>query len=119
MYSKVVATLLFLIPLALFVSGVGGFMLLSVFVTPSGPTGEGGSGDILRLAYFALMFLGSLAILIRVASIGSETMRGKAPVHLYMREAAIYGAVMLAAVGTSCWLISEWSRGLVLGGASG
>jgi hypothetical protein len=111
LYARVIASLLFLISLAVLLSGVGGFLLLAEVLTVLSPTGEG-RGDTLRLAYFALVFVGSLAILLRVGLLARGTLGGRVPVHLYMREAAIYGALMLLALGTSCWLVAEWSRQL-------
>jgi hypothetical protein len=111
------ASLLFLISLSVLLSGVGGFLLLAELLTVMSPaTSSTGSGDTSRLAYFALVFVGSLAILLRIGLLARDTMAGRVPVHLYMREAVIYGVVMLLALGTSCWLVSEWSRQLERGG---
>ncbi|HEX8222144.1 MAG TPA: hypothetical protein VF914_23360 [Chloroflexia bacterium] len=110
------ASLLFLISLSVLLSGVGGFLFLSQLVTVMSPDSGGArTGDTLRLAYFALVFAGSLAILLRVGLLARDTVGGTTPVHLYMREAAIYGAVLLFALGTSCWLVSEWARQLESG----
>lgn len=111
------ASLLFLISLSVLLSGVGGFLFLSQLLTLMSPAaGSEGSDDTLRLAYFALVFVGSLAILLRVGLLARDTVGGRRPVHLYMREAAIYGAVMLLVLGMSCWLVSEWARQLERGG---
>ena len=100
-----------MISLSVLLSGVGGFLFLSQLVTVMSPDSGGArTGDTLRLAYFALVFAGSLAILLRVGLLARDTLGGRVPVHLYLREAAIYGAVMLLALGTSCWLVAEWSR---------
>lgn len=108
---RVIVTLLLLIGLAVLMSGVGGFLLLSQFFTLISPSpSEAGAGNIFRLGYFALMFFGSLAILIRVGLLARTAMGGTAPVHSYMREAAVYGVIMLVALGTSCWLVAEWAR---------
>ncbi|HVF99626.1 MAG TPA: hypothetical protein VND68_07295 [Chloroflexia bacterium] len=116
MYARVVASLLFLISLSVLLSGVGGFLLLAEVLTVLSPIpGDAGSGDMFRLAYFALVFVGSLAILLRVGLLARDTLGGRVPLHLYMREALIYGTVMLIVLGTSCWLVSEWSRQLERG----
>ena len=122
---RVVGSLLLLIGLAVLLSGVGGFLLLSEALTVMSPaSGSGGSGDTLRLGYFALVLVGSLAILVRVGLLARDAMGGRVPVYVYTREAVIYGVVMLIALGTSCWLVSEWARqlgrgGLQLAGAAG
>lgn len=117
MYVRVIAFLLFLISLSVLLSGVGGFLLLSALpALMSLGTGGAGSGDTWRLVYFALVFVGSLAILLRVGLLARATLDGTVPPHLYMLEAVIYGVVMLLALGTSCWLVSEWARQLERGG---
>lgn len=116
MYARVIASLLFLVSLSVLLSGVGGFLFLSQLLTVMSPAAGGmASGDTLRLVYFALVFVGSLAILLRVGLLARDTVGGRRPVHLYMREAMIYGTVMLIALGTSCWLVAEWSRQLERG----
>jgi hypothetical protein len=85
-------------------------LLAEVLTVLSPVPASEGSGDKLRLAYFALVFSGSLVILPWTGLRARATLGGTVPVHLYVREAMIYGAVMLLAPGTSCWLVAEWSR---------
>ena len=87
--------------------------MLSDFLTLVSPLpDEARNGNALRLGYFALMFFGGLAILVRLVLLTLGAMGGRATVDRYMREAVIYGSVMLLALGTSCWLVAEWARQL-------